>query len=338
MELTKTNMAPTLPLSQIRQPFMVEELLDMFDVFYVCFDEPNRKENWQSILQQLPQAKKVEGVVGFDKALKTCAEQSETPYFFVIDGDNRLLPDRFVRSLNFDELKDHWVLSWSSMNPVNGLSYGNGGLKLWPKDVALSIETHESAGSDDDKTDYCFIADYFMVDDYCTETVMNNSFTQAFRAGFREGVKMSLAWGKQVELNKNNFEEMLGPQNRMRLQVWCEVGDDCLNGVWGILGARLGLIKNVIEKFDYQKINSYDWIDQYLVGEILPSLGIRPEDVESLMWERAPLDRYLEELAGQIQEHLPLALKLYSPIESMEFKKQLVNPPRSGLLGRNPRC
>ncbi len=315
----------------------VQQLIAKFDVFYVCFDEPNRKENWRQIQSYIPSVKKVEGVVGFDRALKTCAQQSETEYFFIIDGDNIVLNERFDRKIEVPGIEDQWVLSWSSRNPVNGLSYGNGGLKLWPKQVALKIESHENADSTDDQTDYCFIADYYLVDDFVTETVMNATFIQAFRAGFREGVKMSLAWGKQVALNHENFEQQLGRQNRERLKVWCEVGHDSFNGCWGILGARLGLMKNVIEKFDYTFINSYQWIDDYLLNEILPKIGVTPEQINSMIWQKQGLKRLLVQLGDEINAAIPLNLQELSPLESMQFKATFQNPSRSGLLGRNPR-
>ncbi len=324
-------------ISQLSQPLTVKGLLEIFDVFYVCFDEPNKEANWQQIKTMLPKAKKVEGVVGFDRALKTCAKQSTTDFFFLIDGDNRLLPDRFTRPLIIENPRDHWVLSWSSLNTMNGLAYGNGGLKLWPKAVAERISSHENAGQNDDRTDYCFIADYYLVDDYVTETVINNTYKQAFRAGFREGVKMSLAWGKQVDLNKENFESELGRQNRERLKVWCEVGDDTINGCWSILGARLGLKKNVVEKFDYSLINSYQWIDDFLETEILPRLDVTHEQIVNLNWSREKLKIFLTEIATELNGIIPINIRNLSPVESLNFKKDFTNPSRDGLLGKNPR-
>ena len=36
------------------------------------------------------------------------------------------------------------VLSWNAKNLLNGLVYGNGGLKCWSKEYTLGINTHEA--------------------------------------------------------------------------------------------------------------------------------------------------------------------------------------------------
>ena len=40
------------------------------------------------------------------------------------------------------------VISWAGKNEVNGLVYGNGGIKCWPKDVVMNMRTHENALGD----------------------------------------------------------------------------------------------------------------------------------------------------------------------------------------------
>lgn len=295
------------------------KLFKEFDIFYVCYDEPNRKENWDQVKKHLPKAQKIEGVKGFDRALKTCAQQTTTKHFFIIDGDNQVLPERFAHELDLKVIENKWVLSWSSLNTINGLSYGNGGLKLWPKDVALNIKSHESAGDDGDPTDYCFSAHYFMIDDYLTQTIVNSTPQQAFRAGLREGVKMTLKRGQQVSLNRDTFTKELSFHNRERLKIWCEVGADVENGLWAILGARLGFKLNIIDRFEYQKINSYQWID----GLFLQTKE-HPGQVN--------LESKIDSLGEELNTSLNLDLKLLAPEQSRAFKRNFKNPPRSGLL------
>ena len=317
-----------------KYPFFNSSLREIFkkiDVFYVCFDEPNRSENWRQIKSIQEKAQKVEGIVGFDKALKTCAQNSSTDHFFIIDGDNRVLEDRLDRGLQLSEVSDQWVLSWSSLNSLNALIYGNGGLKLWPREVAMNIKSHENAGDTGDQTDYCFVAKYYMVDDYVTETVVNSTPQQAFRSGFREGVKMSLQWGQQVPLNKGNFNSALGKQNILRLKTWCEVGADAANGYWAILGARLGLKMNIVDLFDYRVINSYEWIDNCLFFQVLEPLGLTRKDMNSPMIE-GQLISQINKLGDVLNGYLSFELKLLNPDESLLFKKKFTNPKRSGLL------
>lgn len=315
-------------LSEINAYTPIRSLFKIYDVFYLCYDEPNRQENWRHLQSILPKAKKVEGIVGFDKALKTCASQSKTPYFFLIDGDNQLIESRLDAPLGETGLKNHWVLSWSSMNQLNGLAYGNGGLKLWPKEVALNINTHENAKSED-ATDYCFLADYYMLNDFMSHTVVNKTPEQAFRAGLREGFKMTLVWGEQFHLDKHNFNKVLGGNNRARLKIWCEVGADVPNGLWAILGARLGFKLNVLDRVDSRVINSYQSINDLLTNRILQPLRI---DAENLAESEDQIQPVIESLGRSLNSSLGMELRLLSPKESVAFKKAYQNPNRRGLL------
>lgn len=333
MDKIRQFFAPKLKPSQLRQPLVIEQILKKFDVFYICYDEPNREENWAQIKEILPKTKKIEGVKGFDQALKTCARKSRSYSFFVIDGDNQILPETFSQSVEIDGLSDDWVLSWASYNPLNGLSYGNGGLKLWPRHIALKMKSHENANLQDDQTDYCFIADYYLIQGYVTKTIVTKTYKQAYRAGFREGVKMSLAWGKPVKgLCYSNFEDSLGRQNRLRLKVWCEVGADVHNGLWAILGARMGLYYNTVEGFDYSLINSYQWIDRCLQNEVLKLLGLDSGQIESPDFKLSGLKEFIFEYGNRINQKFPLDLKTLSPLESLKFKEEFQNPKRQGLL------
>ena len=64
---------------------------------------------------------------------------------------------------------------------------------------------------------------------------MNNGL-QAWRAGFREGVKMGLADGDVV---KPEDLHKLHDKNFKRLLTWMSVGEDVVNGLWAVYGARL---------------------------------------------------------------------------------------------------
>ena len=157
---------------------------------------------------------------------------------------------------------------------------------------------------------------------------------QAFRSGFREGVKMSLQWGQQISLNKENFNSALGRQNRSRLKIWCEVGADATNGYWAILGARLGLKMNMIDLFNHQSINSYEWLDNCLYTQVLKPLGLTQKDMDHPEIEKKLICQ-INQLGSVLNERLPFTLRLLTPDESLSFKKNFINPKRSGLLGKD---
>ena len=98
-------------LSDFTGAVSLAELLQTFEIFFVCYDEPNRKKNWKRVKSLFPNAQKVEGVEGFDRALKTCAKRSTTRHFFVIDGDNYVLKDKINQPLIINQNFNDHVLS-----------------------------------------------------------------------------------------------------------------------------------------------------------------------------------------------------------------------------------
>ena len=71
---------------------------------------------------------------------------------------------------------------------------------------------------------------------------INASPSQAWRAGFREGVKMSPDRNARVSDLKD-----LWWQNYQRLPVWLNVGADVENGYYAIHGARLDVILLIVQ-------------------------------------------------------------------------------------------
>ena len=163
------------------------------DIFYISYDEPNCEEHWADLLNKVPWAKRVHGVKGFDKAHKTAAEQSETDRFITVDGDNIVMDDFFEQILDVPD-QDHdgnniseSIFSWNAKNILNGLVYGNGGLKCWPTEYTKTINTHEAA-TDGEGMEFCWKLNYIQLNDTFSEVHQTASPFQAFRAGVREGV------------------------------------------------------------------------------------------------------------------------------------------------------
>ena len=113
------------------------------DIIFLSYDEPNAEKNYADLLTKVPWAKRVHGVEGSDAAHKACAELSETDRFITVDGDNTIRQDFIDQVLDFDEHTDleNSVISWCGKNTINGLMYGNGGLKCWPKEFVLNMKT-----------------------------------------------------------------------------------------------------------------------------------------------------------------------------------------------------
>jgi hypothetical protein len=213
-----------------------------YDIIYLSYDEPNAEKNYADLLTKAPWAKRVHGVEGSDAAHKACAELSETDRFITVDGDNIVRPGFLEQILDIPQGSDleSSVISWCGKNEINGLMYGNGGLKCWPKEYVLNMRTHENADADNiaAQVDFCWDLQYIQQNSCYSDVHNNTTAQQAWRAGFREGVKMALDQGA-----KPTKEQLLKGhwKNLHRLWIWLMIGADVQNGDWAILGARAGL-------------------------------------------------------------------------------------------------
>lgn len=236
---------------------MVLTPLSELDIFYISYDEPDAELNWADLLEKAPWAKRVHGVTGFDAAHKACAEQSQTDRFVTVDGDNVVDVEFFDQQIDLVE-GNPVVYSWASRNNVNGLMYGNGGLKCWPKDVALGMMSHENAAEGErNQIEFCWTVDYVQLNNVYSDTVITGSPFQAWRAGFREGVKMSLDRGERVE--PPAFSQRIHRLNYQRLLIWCTIGEDVSHGHYAMLGARDGCHRTALTDWDFRRIRDYGW-------------------------------------------------------------------------------
>lgn len=259
---------------------MAQYQMSEFDIFYISYDEPQKEEFWAKLLDIAPWAKRIDSVKGFDAAHKAAANASETDRFITVDGDNLVHPIFFEAEIDIPEKYEDCVLSWNSVNAVNGLTYGNGGLKLWTKDFVLNMKTHEAAESEDEKLDFCWKDKYIQLRNIYSDTFPNGSPFQAFRAGFREGVKMTLDRGNRIDPEK--IKNHIFQENLRRLLIWASVGADADNGLWAIYGTRLGMhLTNLTDDFVMSNISDYDWFKEYFNNEVLPQFACRPGEIGS---------------------------------------------------------
>ena len=236
----------------------MQELIDIadLDVIFLTYDEKLKEEFWIKIQNMVPWAKRVDGVKGSDAAHKAAADCSTTDRFVLIDGDN--IPDPSFFNLQLDaRINPHGVLRYRARNNINGLMYGNGGLSVWHKDFVYNMKTHENSdGTDATAVEFCFHPDYWAMHDCYSTTYPDATPFQAWRAGFREGVKMCLDRGSRPSLEE--FNRRVHNRNYDHLCIWQSVGADNDNGAWAILGARHGTYKTMLTDWDYTEVQSFD--------------------------------------------------------------------------------
>jgi hypothetical protein len=235
------------------------QIIDIADLdcIYLSYDEPRKEQTWIQIQNMVPWARRVDGVKGSDAAHKAAADASDTDRFVLIDGDN--IPDTefFNLQLTLDGTSKNAVFRWKARNHINGLMYGNGGLSCWTKEFVYNMRTHENTdGTEANDVEFCFYPNYWAMHDCYSTTYPNATPFQAWRAGFREGVKMCLNRGKRPTLQE--FEDKIVSRNYDHLCIWQTVGADVDNGFWSIYGARLGTWMTMLNNWDYRDVQDFD--------------------------------------------------------------------------------
>jgi hypothetical protein len=227
------------------------------DCIYLTYDEPQREEFWVVIRNMVPWAKRVDGVKGSDAAHKAAAEASDTERFILIDGDNLPDPMFFNQVLEFPETSwEKAVFRWRARNEINGLMYGNGGLSSWTREFVINMRTHENTdGSDATQVEFCFDPLYWAMHDCWSITYPNGSAYQAWRAGFREGVKMCLDKGRKP--TPQEFKDRVHARNLDNLTVWHNIGTDVDHGIWAIAGARQGTYMTMLTNWDHCQVQDF---------------------------------------------------------------------------------
>lgn len=273
------------------------------DCIYLTYDEPQKEEFWVKIRNMIPWAKRVDGVKGSDAAHKAAAKTSNTERFILIDGDNMPDPEFFNLTLELPtEEYERAVFRWRAKNHINGLMYGNGGLSSWTRQFVMNMRTHENTdGRDETQVEFCYDPLYWPMYDCYSTTYPNGSAFHAWRAGFREGVKMCL--NKSTKPTVAEFKDRVHHRNLDHLTVWHNVGSDVDYGLWAIAGSRQGTYMTMLTEWDHKQVQWFDALE-----EIWNT--VKDQDPEILA------NRLAEELATQLD--LPM-MSLF-PEQSRFFK------------------
>lgn len=246
----------------------LDNIIDIADLdcIYLSYDEPQKEEFWLKIKNMVPWAQRVDGVKGSDAAHKAAAEASSTERFILIDGDNMPDEEFFNMQLDFTGKDSNYELAqyrWKAINSINGLRYGNGGMSSWTKSYVMNMKTHEASnGNDTNTVDFCLDSSdnlYWSMHDCYSTTYPNMTPFQAWRAGFREGVKMCLVRGAKPSVEQ--FKDNVSDRNMNNLTIWHNVGTDAENGIWAIYGARLGTYMTMLTDWDNKNVQ---WFDNYI--------------------------------------------------------------------------
>ena len=218
----------------------------MFDIIFISNGEENADQNYSNLLDRFPIAKRVDRVVGIHNAHKKAATLSLTKMFWVVDADADIVPSfDFTFNSAYKELDFDTVYTYRSINPVNDLIYGYGGIKLLPKKKVLDMDMN----SVDMTTS---ISNKFVpLPEISNTTRFNIDEFSAWKSGFRECAKLA---SKVIE--KQNDKE-----TELRLNVWCsDKFKDRKFGKQTIDGAKAGRSYAFNNSDSLSKINDFGWL------------------------------------------------------------------------------
>jgi hypothetical protein len=216
----------------------------MYDIIFISYQEPNADANFARLKARFPRAQRVHGVKGIHQAHIAAAKKSFTKMFWVVDGDAEI-----VDSFNFDYIADAWsqecVHVWRSINPVNGLQYGYGGVKLLPKSLTVKMDL-----SKPDMT--TSISPLFKaIDEVSNVTKFDTDPFNSWKSAFRECVKLA---SKVIDRQDDN-------ETAIRLDRWCTVGSN-LDAIAGAIAGRDYGTKHKDDSNALKQINDFDWLQE----------------------------------------------------------------------------
>jgi TPR repeat protein len=235
------------------------------DFVFLSYDEPNAPAHWLDLLGVVPRAKHVQGVKGMASAFRRAAGLAETEHFFTVDADTRLDPCFLEHAIDDDKINAERVISWPSRNVVNGLTYGHGGVKCWTRRLLREDRTPDA-----DHIDYTLRLGYIFEARSFSTSHPNPTPLHAFRAGFREGVKLALVHGRPAGAAR--FFEEVARTNQQRLQIWGSLGADAEHGLWCIYGARMGCAATLLEQPDLALLADFERFGRFFDEHVMPPL------------------------------------------------------------------
>jgi len=220
--------------------------------FFLSYDDPNLKENFLFAKTKIADLNLFETTTGIAESHRACGKQSLTNLFMVIDSDALLVPE-FKLSQVYDSIIDkNKMYIFSARNPINGLEYGHGAIKIFQKQFFTDKEVIDFSTSFFGKIEHIKIT--------LNIHRFNSSPFHTWRTAFRECVKLSAA----TINNRNKYDD------EYRLSVWCEnangneFSQECLDGACA--GREYGT--KFKDDFDsLKKINNFEFLkEQYVLA------------------------------------------------------------------------
>lgn len=229
----------------------------MYDIVFISYGEPNAEANWERLKKRFPLAKRVKDVKGIHQAHIAAAKKCFTKMFWVVDGDAEVLED-----FNFDHEVSEYDLDvvhvWRSRNPINGLEYGYGGVKLLPRKLTLDMDVTKPDMTTSISTKFK------AMDQISNITAFNTDPFNTWKSAFRECVKLAA----------KVIDGQVDAETEQRLMTWCTYYQDKPHNDWAYLGAEDGKMYGMQKAGDLaalSKINDFEWLHAFFSRYPVPT-------------------------------------------------------------------
>ena len=220
-----------------------------YDVVFISYHESFAAERFADLCAKLRGNLIcwVKDIKGIHQAHIEAAQQSSSEMFYVVDADAVVVDD-----FNFDYQIPYYdtnakatVHVWHSLNPVNDLEYGNGGVKLLPRLLTLDMDM-----SKPDMT--TSISKWFKsIPSISNINGFNTDPFNTWKSAFRECCKLA----------SRVIDRQDDTETQHRLDTWCEKSTD----EYALQGARAGRtfgLANRTNLNELKKINDFDWLKE----------------------------------------------------------------------------
>lgn len=217
----------------------------MYDIIFISYNEPHADDNWISLKNRFPYAKRVNGIKGIHQAHIEAAKIANTTMFWVVDAD-AIIVDSFDFSYIPSLDEQTYVHVYTSINPINDLQYGYGGVKLLPKELTINMNVNNT-----DMTT-SISKNFKLMNEISNITAFNTGPFETWKSAFRECAKLA----SKIIVRQNDEE------TNERLETWTTVGHDREFGEYAIRGARAGMEFGLSSGNDIQLINDFEWLKE----------------------------------------------------------------------------
>ena len=225
-----------------------KEIKSKFPIYFFSYEELNADENYQKLIDRGLNPIRIHGVKGMVNAYKKAADMCSSPYFWAVFAKSEVV-NSFTFDYEPDRLSESKCYGFDSYIPLNNLTYGGYGLKLYP--TKLVREAKEWG------VDFSTSMPFQHVKILSTIANFNKTPYMTWRTAFRECAKIA----------SGVMKERVIKEDISRLKTWCssakgDYAEYCIAGAKA--GKEFGL-----GKMEQQLMCLYDedWVKQQFISE-----------------------------------------------------------------------